>query len=486
VASSGPMVDRRFALALLLGAATLAAACSSSGPTAPSAGRPSPHGTLGIEAAPISRADRKRLALAETVRGALVVEAPAGGPGALAGIRPGDVVEKIGDMPVGNACDFEAEADDRPMMAVRVVVRRAGNAIESNLTPVDRKAFWEERCRQGSPAGCYRRGRAEEATDPANAAKLIESACGKGSAAACADAGIRLVRSGSRPDDAVSMLDRACTLGDGAGCAHEAFLYATGKFVDRDDHRAASLYVRGCDRGDAPACYNVGLMADEGRGASRSVRTAVARYDEACEGGSSPACTNLGFFYENGRGVPQNAARAAELYGRGCDGSRCQPSNLTGCVNLGRAYRDGIGVRKDPERAEAVFREACDRPVDPDDVGAESNRSRACSLLGAIVLDRDPAKGLALSELGCDRGDAFGCFNAAAIVSAGSAGAPDPARAASFLDRACRAGDGEGCFDLGVAYEKGNGVGTDRAKAAESFKRACELGFQKACGRKAR
>jgi TPR repeat protein len=481
------MASRRFSLAMVLGAAALVAACSSSGPSAPPAGRPpASRGTLGIEARSISRAARKRLSLPEDLRGVLVVELHPGGPAALAGLRPDDVVEKIGDTPVGNSCDFEAEADDRPITPVRVVVRRGGNTIEASVAPIERKAFWEDRCRQGSASACYRRARAEEATDQANAASLLESACRTGSPDACADAGIRLVRSGNRPDDAVSTLERACTLGSGAGCAHEAFLYATGRFVDRDDRRAASLYLRGCDLGDAPGCYNVGLMADEGRGSSRSLRTAVARYDEACEGGSSAACTNLGFFYENGRGVPRNAAHAADLYGRGCDGSRCQPSNLTGCVNLGRAYRDGIGVEKDPARAEATFRDACDRPVDPDDVGAESNRSRACSLLGALFLDRDPAKGLQLSELGCDRGDAFGCFNAAAIVSGGSAGAPNPVRAASFLDRACRAGDGEGCFDLGVAYEKGNGVAADREKAAESFKRACELGFQKACGRKAR
>jgi len=482
------VLRRTLRLSTFLGAAILSAACSSTGPAAPRSAGPAPpsRGTLGIESGPISRATRKRLALDESVRGAVVVEVFPGGPGALAGIRPDDVVERIGDAPIGNECDFAEAADGRSMETVRVVVRRAGRTVEASLAPVDERAFFAESCRRGSPAGCYRQAKTVERTDAKGALPLLESACGAGSAAACADAGIALVRSGDRPGEAAAMLDRACTLGSGAGCAHRAFLYATGKIAGKDDRRAAELYVRGCDLGDAKSCYNAGVMADEARGGPRNLETAAARYEEACEGGSSAACTNLGFLFENGHGVARDRARAVALYQRGCDGSRCQPSNLTGCVNVGRAYRDGIGVAKDPSRAEAIFRDACDRPIDPEDIGADRNRARACSLLGALLLDRDAAKALELSVLGCDRGDAFGCFNAAAIYTSGSAGAPDPVRASSFLDRACRAGDGEGCFDLGVAYEKGDGVAADRAKAAAAFERACALGFKKACGRKAR
>ncbi|HET9794734.1 MAG TPA: PDZ domain-containing protein [Thermoanaerobaculia bacterium] len=476
---------RRIRVPMILGGAILAVACTSSGPSAaPPAAPAARRGTLGIEAVSISRAKRRSLSLPENVRGALVVEVVAGGPGALAGIRPGDVVERIGGTPIGNVCDFDAAADERPIETVSLVVRRAGKSIEASVVPVGGKSFFEEACRLGSPGGCYRAAREAEAGERRLA--LLESACRLGSAAACADAGIALARSGNRPQDAVATLERACALGSGAGCAHEAFLHATGTVVSRDDRRATELYVRGCDLGDAKSCYNAGVMSDDGRGTPKNPKTAAARYEEACEGGSPAACTNLGFLYENGRGVARDKTRAVAFYQRGCDGTRCQPPNRTGCVNVGRAYRDGIGVAKDPPRAEAIFREACDRPVDSGDVGAEANRWRACSLLGAMYLGTDDAKGRELSERGCEGGDAFGCFNAAAIYAAGSGVEANPATAASFLERACRAGDGEGCFDLGVAYEKGDGVSADREKAAEAFKKACILGFPKACGRKVR
>jgi TPR repeat protein len=154
--------------------------------------------------------------------------------------------------------------------------------------------------------------------------------------------------------------------------------------------------------------------------------------------GSSPACTNLGYLHEKGTGVKKDAARAVALYQRGCDGTACQPSNLNGCVNVGRAYRDGIGVEKDAARSASFFRQACDREPGPDDPGAAENRSRACSLLGALYLAgdgvaKDPERGRQLSELGCERGDAFGCFNAAVTAT-------DPSAAASFLAKACEAG----------------------------------------------
>ena len=61
-------------------------------------------------------------------------------------------------------------------------------------------------------------------------------------------------------DDVVRILSRACHFGSGAGCAHLAFMYASGRLVERDDGRATPLYVRSCDLGDARGCFNVGIM----------------------------------------------------------------------------------------------------------------------------------------------------------------------------------------------------------------------------------
>ncbi len=451
-------------------------------------------GTLGIEAGPLSAAERKRLALPAEVHGAVVREVLPGGPGAKAGVQPGDVVEKIGDTGIANVCDFDAAAYNRPCQPVRVVVRRSGAEVEVMLAPEDQAALFRRGCDAGFETACFREGwllwkrSGGTEANQSRALVLFSSSCGAGSAEACAYESLALMDVPDRGGDALAAATRACELENGAGCANLAFLYVSGNVVAKDTPRAAKLYEKSCGLGDAQGCYNAGLMADDGRGAHQDHAVAAARYGEACELGSPMACTNLGFLYERGRGVKADPARALALYQRGCDGSRCQPSNLGGCVNAGRAYRDGIGTSKDEAKAAEIFRDACDRKPEADDLEAAENGSRACSLLGALYLagdgiPKDLTQGRELSEQGCERGDSFGCFNAAAVYGAGAGVPADAAKAASYLDRACQAGDGEGCNDLAAAYEKGNGVARDPRRAMELRQRACELGFTDACAK---
>jgi TPR repeat protein len=459
-----------FRAAIILCAGALAAGCAGSGPSPPPSSAkaltespPRCSGALGMEAVPISRPLRKKLALPDGVKGAVVAEVLPGGPAAAAGIRADDVVEEIGSARITNDCEFIEAAYSRACEPVRVVLRRGAASVETKLVPVDQDAFFERSCRDGINTGCFRQAwtlwSRNEGSDRDRALDLYRAACRAGSAEACAHEGLHRMNTADRDNDAIAVLERACELGSGAGCAHLAFLYATGsgKLVKRDDRRATRLYVRACDLGDAKGCYNVGLMADDGRGGARNISRAVAKYDEACEMGSSSACTNLGFHFENGRGVKKDKVQAVALYRRGCDGTSCQPSNLNGCVNLGRAYRDGMGIEKNATQAASIFQEACHRKTHPGDVDAEENRSRACSLLGALYLagdgvEKNLTKGRELSELGCGRGDSFGCFNAAAVFASGTGVEADAVKAASFLDKACQGGDAEGCHDLGVAY----------------------------------
>lgn len=480
------------ALGVLCAILHVAGCASTPSSQTPPSGRPAAaparcQGTLGLEAGPLSRAVRKKLALPDGLKGAVVLEVLAGGPAAAAGILAGDVVTSIGGEAISNDCEFDAAAFGRACEPVAVAFRRLGVNLERNVSPADRIAYYEKACAGGIVSACYRQAWvqwARDAGDPKNqdrALELYQKACLAGSGDACADEGRHLMDRPERANDALAVLELSCDLGSGGGCANFAFLYATGKIVKKDDRRATALYVKSCDLGDAKGCYNAGVMSDDGRGVARDVAAAVARYEEGCAGGSSTACTNLGFHYENGQGVRKDAARAVELYQRGCDGTACQPSNLAGCVNVGRANRDGIGVAKNPARAATIFETACRKPANPEDTDSDSNRSRACSLLGGLYLagdgvEKDVAKGRELSELGCEGFDTFGCFNAAVVAT-------DPAKAAGFLDRACQRGDGEACRDLGVAYDKGNGVAKDRRKAAELSKKACELGFKAACGK---
>ena len=139
---------RSAAAAVALAALVLAAGCSSSRAASPaSSGKARAaarcDGTLGLEVVPLSRELRKTLALPKDFRGAVVGEVLPGSPAAAAGIRPNDVVETIGEARVGNDCDFDAAAYNRPCQPVRVVVRRDAGPVELTLVPVDQGAFLE-------------------------------------------------------------------------------------------------------------------------------------------------------------------------------------------------------------------------------------------------------------------------------------------------------------------------------------------------------
>jgi serine protease Do len=57
-----------------------------------------------------------------------------GSPAAEAGLRSGDVLEKVGELPVLTSIDLERALFDRPVKGVPVRVRRAGEAVDATLT----------------------------------------------------------------------------------------------------------------------------------------------------------------------------------------------------------------------------------------------------------------------------------------------------------------------------------------------------------------
>ena len=414
---------------------------------------------------------------AMTPAGVKIAAVLAGSPADAAGLHEGDLLQEVGDKRVEWLCLVDALLFDRDCQPVRVVVTRDGQTIEKTLTPVDQDSFYEKACEGGNATACYRLATFDSHSD--RTFELSEEACKNGSADACAQHGYLLMSNDS--PDAVKVLEDGCDRRSGAACTHLAYLYAVGKIVERDDLRSLEFYTRGCSFGDANGCYNQGLMRDQGRGFAMSAASAAPAYEQACNEGVSKACTNLGYLYENGKGVRKDPVRATGFYRRGCEGSPCEGSNLRGCVNLGDAYRDGIGVEKNPALAAETFRKACETKVDPQDE-AEEARLRACVLLGAMEMNGlgvpvNAEAGLARSLDGCNRGDAYGCFNIAVMRANGE----DFAGAAVYYDKACNGGDAEGCYELGLLYDEAKGVAFDHEMKTALFARACKGGFDKAC-----
>lgn len=482
---------RSINLAVAAAALLLTIRCTNEKPAMP-ANNSCAHATLGIEAGPLTSEIHSQLGLAPAQQGAIVTEVFAGTPAAAADIRRDDIVLQIGEHAVANECDFLSLAHDRSCDPVRVVVLRRAEHLEKTVRPIDSDRLLRDLCAKGNATACYRKAwllarRNGTTGDKQGVLAAWKVACDARSADGCAYYGQELLEERGRAMEGIDLLQRSCDLGSGTGCANLAFVYARGIVIPRDDSIAAPLYERSCALGNVLGCYNEGLMAENGRGIARDPIRAVAAYGAACDGGSATACTNLGYLYQSGALVDRDDANALELYKRGCAGSSCQVSNLTACVNVGRMYRDGLGIAADPAAAAKIFDEACHRPHDASDVGdAAAQKARACSLLGGLYLQgtgvpADLQKGRQLSELGCNTGDSFGCFNAGFVYANGRGVARDPARAASLYEQGCKGGDGESCYDLSIAYENGSGVVADADRAADLKRKACDLGFDEAC-----
>ena len=413
-------------------------------------------GALGFDVDTLTRSVRTRAGVAADVAGVLVTAIVPDGPGDRAGLRVGDVLIDLGGRVLTSDCAFLGAAYGRDCEPVTATVLRAGARQTLTLTPVDALALSRRRCAAGDPAGCFRAGwilwpRSDNTVHRAEALALLERACREGSGPACGYLGHLLLEDDERRTESPAILERACALEDAAGCAHLAYLHATGTLRARDDARATALYEQSCALGDAEGCYNVGLNYAQGRGVTSDLGRAVAAYQEGCEGGSAKACTNLGYFHQHGRGVPLDLPVAFARYQQGCEGSACSSPNLLGCVNVGRAYRDGIGIVRDAVKAVAMFTRVCEGDIERDEEGA-TQMARACALLGGMHLGgtapaADLVRGRVLSVRACDRGDGFGCFNAATAWVNGLGGPVDRALAATYFDHGCKAGDEDSCTE---------------------------------------
>ncbi len=251
-----------------------------------------------------------------------------------------------------------------------------------------------------------------------------------------------------------------CLQGDARACSTAGYLFEVGQGVDEDADRARQLYLAGCNGGDGRGCGNLGVMFDLGAGVTRDVSQALVMYRRGCRAGDGTSCLYLGIHQATGDGLGADAAgasrsyqlgceygswaacnllgaereaaapiEAVELYGKACEGGHgvacynlarmvvaghaalpvedvvklygvgCEAGEQAACVDLGVHLLTGHGIARDELRAAKVFQDAC-----------ESDQPKGCSLRGAMYLnDGEDAPGFALLELGCDRGDAWGC-----------------------------------------------------------------------------
>ncbi|MEE4297870.1 MAG: hypothetical protein V2J24_00385 [Pseudomonadales bacterium] len=212
-----------------------------------------------------------------------------------------------------------------------------------------------------------------------------------------------------------------------------AWLHLKGLGVDRDPARAEALYRLAARQGHLDAQYNLGLLLAKGEAVPRREREAISWFERAAEG---------------------DHAEAAALAGR----LLARRARATADATPSRTLAD----ESDLDRARHWLARAAD--LDHDGARVE---------LGRLLLETDPAAGLALLEGAAERGSVSAQRQLGQLLQRGAEGVDaDPARGALWLREAAKQGDASAQSWLGWAYDTGVGVDQDPARALRWYTRA--------------
>jgi TPR repeat protein len=217
-------------------------------------------------------------------------------------------------------------------------------------------------------------------------------------------------------------------------------LYQLGAAVELDPKKAIPLFEAAARRGDPYGQYSLGRALLDGKGVKANVRRGIELLNKAAESGHTYALNQLGAEYRYGNRVPRDIERAYVMFE-----TSTNRGDIWGEVNLGMMYRDGVFVKEDAARAYRMFDDA-NRKLHP-------YAGTLMALMDRKAGKTDQAGLLKLFRESAVRGDGWGAFYAAEIVSAEPSLAADP-------DEALR------LYGLAVARKAGKASDDARARLA--------------------
>jgi predicted Ser/Thr protein kinase len=212
--------------------------------------------------------------------GALVAALNRGTPAFRAGLRKGDVIQRIDGVPVPDRSALVAELRRRSVgQEVRLDVSRAGRSLGFGV-------------------------RLEKAAD------LFAAGCQQAYLEDCASLGTVYERGEGVPVDlprAADLYRRACDGGEHSGCVSLALIYERGRGVAVDATRAAALDRKSCEAGDVWGCNNLGALHAKGTGVAKDEPRAGEMFRKACVAGLPEACANERLWADRAFGGDPNA-----------------------------------------------------------------------------------------------------------------------------------------------------------------------------------
>lgn len=288
--------------------------------------------------------------------GALILGTTAGGAGAQAGLRFGDIVVGMNGNAIANVNEFRQ----------RVMQASPGSeaVLEVWRVSADDNDFLQtlRRLADGGNAHVmYRLGRLYAGgngvpRDDAQAAQWYRKGTDAGNSSAMTALAVVLLEGrGTAIDqqEAVRLLKSAAAANNTEAMNRLAHILAEGRITEKDALEAARWFTKAAEAGHTPSMVDLGRMYANGNGVQADYSKAAMWYKQAADAGHTGGMVGLGWLYELGRGVETDFVKAATLHKRAAD-----LGNSAGMVALALLHVQGKGVEKDETAAVALYRKA--------------------------------------------------------------------------------------------------------------------------------
>jgi len=125
--------------------------------------------------------------------------------------------------------------------------------------------------------------------DDATRTTYFKQACELGHLQACAVYGARLTELEEKHVEAKPILEDACNRGSADACARLGRLYGKGRGVERDDSKAYQLQEKACNDGSDYGCFLFAGRLKKGKGGPKNKAMARRHYKRLCDEGGPVA-----------------------------------------------------------------------------------------------------------------------------------------------------------------------------------------------------
>ena len=157
---------------------------------------------------------------------------------------------------------------------------------------------------------------------------------------------IRALVKEEKLEQAFRLAEQKATAGDHEGEEALAWFYDEGKFVAKDDSKAAYWFRKAAEAGRPHSQWRLGVMLDSGEGVAPDPGEAFALFSRSAAQNYRNAFTSLGVMHALGRGTPEDFVKSRYWYEKAARAG--EPHGLFG---IGMLHHFGQGVPKDDVEA---------------------------------------------------------------------------------------------------------------------------------------